>query len=74
MDILYKLKELNDILLKEYNSSMKIEFSQYDNTIYHIIITNNKMSCRIECNIEEDVDIDKIIKRYKSLIIKEVIK
>ena len=74
MKILYKLKELSDILLKEYNSIMKIEFSQYDNTIYHIIITNNKMSCRIECNIEDDIDIDMIIKRYKSLIIQEVIK
>ena len=73
MKILYKLKELSDILLKKYNSIMKIEFSQYDNTIYHIIITNNKMSCRIECNIEDDIDIDMIIKRYKSLIIQEVI-
>ena len=74
MKILYKLKELSDILLKEYNSIMKIEFSQYDYTIYHIIITNNKMSCRIECNIEDDIDIDMVIKRYKSIIIQEVIK
>lgn len=74
MNILYKLKELDDILLKEYNSIMKIEFSPYDNTIYYIIITNNKMSCRINCNIEEEIDIDMIIKRYKSLIIEEVIK
>lgn len=72
MNILYKLKELNDILLKEYNSNMKIEFSLYYNTIYHIIIINNKMTCRIKCNIEEDIDIDMIIKRYKSLIIQEV--
>ena len=72
MKILYELKKLNDILLKEYNSNMKIEFSQYNNTIY-FIITNNKMSCRIECVIEEVIDIDMIIKRYKSLIIQEVI-
>ena len=72
MGILYKLKELSDILLKKYNSNMKIEFSQYNNTIY-LIITNNKMSCRIECDIEEDIDIDMIINRYKSLIIQEVI-
>lgn len=70
---LYKLRALSDILLEEYNSIMKIEFSNYDNTIYHIIITNNKMSCRIECNIEEDIDIDMIINKYKSLIIKEVL-
>lgn len=74
MNILYKLKELNDILLKEYNSTIKIEFSQYDNTNYYIIITNNKMSCRIKCDIEEYIDIDMIINRYKSLIIQEVIK
>lgn len=74
MEILYKLKALSDILLEEYNSIMKIEFSQYDNTIYYITITNNKMSCRIDCNIEEDIDVDMIINRYKSLIIKEVIK
>ena len=74
MELLYKLKALSDILLDEYNSIMKIEFSQYDNTIYHITITNNKMSCRIDCNIEEDIDIDMIINRYKSLIINEVIK
>lgn len=74
MKILYKLKELNDILLKEYNSNMKIQFSQYENTIYYIIITNNKMACRIKYNIEEDIDIDMIINRYKSIIIQEVIK
>lgn len=73
MEILYKLKALSDILLEEYNSIMKIEF-YYDNTIYYITITNNKMSCRIDCNIEEDIDVDMIINRYKSLIIKEVIK
>lgn len=74
MELLYKLKALSDILLEEYNSIMKIEFSQYNNTIYYITITNNKMSCRIECNIEEDIDIDMIINRYKLLIINEVIK
>lgn len=73
MEILYKLKALSDILLEEYNSIMKIEF-YYDNTIYYITITNNKMSCRIDCNIEEDIDVDMIINRYKSLIVKEVIK
>ena len=74
MKTLYDLKQLNDILLIEYNSIMKIEFSQYDDTIYYIKITNNKMSCRIDCNIEEDIDIDMIINRYKSLIINEVLK
>lgn len=74
MELLYKLKALSDILLEEYNSNMKIEFSQYDNTIYYIIITNSKMSCSINCNIEKDIDIDMIIKRYKSLIIQEVLK
>lgn len=74
MKSLYYLKELNDILLIEYNSIMKIEFSPYDNTMYHIIITNNKMSVKYDLHIEDEIEIDKILRFYKETIIKEVLK